>query len=131
MKYNEKIVKKAIEIYIKKRGNKSAVCRALNIERKTIDNWIEKYPEFAEKIKWADEELLDNIESCLDRNCFNGDQRAIEYKLNNKGKSRGYGKPNEINITGEVKNKIQLDALSEEELLVLSKLSITQVEDDA
>jgi len=52
---------------------------------------MREYPEIQEALELAEASRLDQAETMLDKNIKKGDQRAIEFFLKNKGKSRGYG----------------------------------------
>lgn len=72
-------------------GIKTEVCKRLQCSRKTVYNYINKYPEVAEAFEEEEDKVLDMAESSLFALIQNGDTAAIFYYLNNKGKKRGYG----------------------------------------
>lgn len=82
----------AIEVCKKSLGNISDICEKAEISRKTFYKWRKEDKKFAQAIDELEipESILDFAESALYKNVREGNQRAIEYLLNNKGKSRGY-----------------------------------------
>ncbi|MCS7029523.1 MAG: hypothetical protein RMJ44_12510 [Cytophagales bacterium] len=60
------------------------------ISRTTHYIWMQKYPEYAERVRTITERNLDLAESVLLKAVKNEDLTAVFFYLNNKGKSRGY-----------------------------------------
>lgn len=120
--------KRLIKTYKAKAGNVSATCLACGISRKTFYEWMKK-PKFFDAVEEIDEGFIDFAESSLKKNIKNGNQRAIEYYLDKKGKKRGYGQETNIKLSGEVKKEhtLNVEGLTEAELLLISKL---EIEDD-
>ena len=52
---------------------------------------MREFPEIENALVEAENQRLDQAEMSLDRNIKNGNEKAIEFFLKNKGKSRGYG----------------------------------------
>ena len=69
----------------------SKAARILSCDVKTLWNRRKEHPEIQEALEQAEAIRLDNAEMRLDKNIENGDQKAIEFFLKNRGGSRGYG----------------------------------------
>jgi len=65
--------------------------RILGCARKTISNRLKEFPAIGQALEETEAHRLDEAETSLDRNIKNGNQKAIEFFLKNKGASRGYG----------------------------------------
>ena len=65
------------------------------ITPQTHYRWLQDDAEYAEQVKEINEANLDLAESKLLQNIKAGNQQAIMYYLNNKGKSRGYNTESE------------------------------------
>ncbi|SNR99404.1 hypothetical protein SAMN04488503_2237 [Humidesulfovibrio mexicanus] len=89
-KYTIKQVKQAIN---GTGGIKVEICERLKCSRTTLDAYIAKHPEIAEYYKEECESVLDMAESRLFSNIDRGELGALMYYLNNKGKERGYNRP--------------------------------------
>lgn len=74
-------------------GIVSQICLTLDISRQTFYEWMRTDDDLRQAYVDADEAVNDFTESKLLENIRNGDQRAIEYRLNNrrphKWRSRG------------------------------------------
>lgn len=100
------------EKIIEKRGNLSAVARALKITRKTVYSKIQDHPELVESVIEGRETSLDDAEQGLDDLVKQGNVAAIIFKLKTQGKSRGYVERQEnIDITLDL-NKLNDEQLS-------------------
>ena len=75
----------------KTHGMLSKAARILGCDRKTISNRLKEFPSIGQALEESEAHRLDEAETSLDRNIKNGHQKAIEFFLKNKGKSRGYG----------------------------------------
>jgi len=80
--------------------NISRACEAVNIDRKTFYNWLEKYPKFAKQVKEIEDSLDDKIEGVLFRNAELGRQRAVEFWLTNHKKNK-YSNTIKNELTGK------------------------------
>lgn len=94
-----------VSTYEKKGCNVSATCVALGIERRTFYNWRQKYPALDEKLKEAEESIIDFTESKLVEKVNDGDITAIIFMLKTRGKRRGY--------VETVENKVQISPFEE------------------
>lgn len=86
-------------VYLSMNCNKSATARRLRMSRRMLYNRIENSPTLLEKIKDAEESLIDTSESILYKLIRMGDFRAVRFHLNAKAKDRGYGESLEIDVT--------------------------------
>lgn len=87
-----------VKVYEKKGCNVSATATALGVDRKTIYNWREKDKELDERLKDAEESLIDFSESKLLEQINEGNLTAIIFHLKTKGKNRGYVEKVEQNV---------------------------------
>lgn len=90
---------------IERRGNISAVARALGVSRQTIYRHIEKSAKLQKAVASAREERIDLAESQLDAAVERGEPWAITLMLRGIGRERGYGAEADVNLRtdGEVK----------------------------
>lgn len=77
-----------LKAYKSNMGNISQACRAINIDRKTYYNLIEKDPKFKQSIEDIEESFIDLAECALRKNIKKRMQRAIEFYLCNKKKGK-------------------------------------------
>jgi len=84
-----------IEALLRTGGMMSKTARILRCDVKTLWNRRKEHPEIQEALEQAEAIRLDNAETRLDQNIENGNQKAIEFFLKNKGASRGYGQNKE------------------------------------
>lgn len=100
-------------------GLVTQACKKVGIgSRNTIILWRKRDPAFDEACEEAateaSEMALDLAESALMRNIQAGDTKAIKFYLNCKGKSRGYGQRQEIDLNADL-------ALAEPPVIVFGK----------
>ena len=67
------------------------IAQKLKVDRKTIRNYLKKYPELNELLQEEKENILDFAESKLIKKIQEEDPWAIKFILLNQGQSRGYG----------------------------------------
>lgn len=93
-KRNDKGTKDDKELFLKllvrNAGNKSKACKAMNMSRQTVYNWMDDDPEFKKQVDEVEEILIDDAESALMKAIKDGNVTAIIFFLKTKGKSRGY-----------------------------------------
>ena len=105
-RYTQEQIKDAI---IKAGGFISIACKSLDCTRKTIYNYMDKYPELKEVVIDIREQYLDVAEAALIKNVKDGKSSDIKYFLNTQGKKRGYIEKSELDITsGEEPIKINI-----------------------
>jgi len=99
--YSDKDKQKFLELLSKNAGNVSRACSAMNINRRTFYNWIEKEEAFKFVVDEIQESLIDNAESELQKLIKDGNTAAILFFLKTKAKSRGYVERQEQDITSK------------------------------
>ena len=90
MTYSTKSTKKDLFLKAYKNNicNISRACEAVNIDRKTFYNWLDKYPKFKEQVEEVNESLTDMVECQLYKNVKSGNQKAAEFYLTNRKKNK-------------------------------------------
>ena len=83
----------------------SSIAKKLNISWATVKSYIKNY-NLQSYIDNEQESVLDLCESKLIENIEDNDNQAIFYYLNNRGKSRGYNRPQEIKQEIEIKRTV-------------------------
>lgn len=99
--YSDKDKQKFLELLSKNAGNVSRACSAMNINRRTFYNWMEKEESFKFVVDEIQESLIDNAESELQKLIKDGNTAAILFFLKTKAKSRGYVERQEQDITSK------------------------------
>lgn len=99
--YSDKDKQKFLELLSKNAGNVSRACSAMNINRRTFYNWMEKEEAFKFVVDEIQESLIDNAESELQKLIKDGNTAAILFFLKTKAKSRGYVERQEQDITSK------------------------------
>ena len=97
-------------------GMIAAVAHMLGVTRKTVYNWMKSDPELKAEMEDIREDSIDMVESQLFRNVQKGNQRAIEYYLNNMAKDRGYGIQNTREIIKPQNQENRYDKMSDAEI---------------
>jgi hypothetical protein len=87
-----KLQKEMIAALEKTGLNVALACTMVTTGRTVHYKWIENNPKYKAAIEEIHESLIDLAESKLIINVKKGDQKAIQYMLDSKGKARGYGK---------------------------------------
>jgi hypothetical protein len=95
-RYTEEQIKNALS---KAGGFISMACKSLGCTRKTIYNYIDKFPELKDIVTDIREQYLDIAEAALIKNVKDGKSGDIKYFLNTQGKKRGYVEKNQLDIT--------------------------------
>jgi hypothetical protein len=82
----------------------TAVARRLGVDRDTVMNYRARWPSVQAALKAEGERLLDLAEAKLFKRALEDEnERCLFYLLDNKGRSRGYGRQSvEVQHTGEV-----------------------------
>ena len=107
--------------YFNKSGDSMSKCirDSKIISRSGYNKWMKNDPEFKAKVdagKERDGFFLDMAEDKLLENLRKGNQRAIEYVLDRKGKIRGWNKEDEknINITHRAIAAVEVPGITED-----------------
>lgn len=92
-------------------GFVSHACRLLDCTRKTLYNYINKYPELKEIRKDIRESYLDIAESKLMQKVRDGATPELLFYLKTQGKARGYIEKSQLDLTSgdEQINKIEIE----------------------
>lgn len=112
MAYTDKDRGRFLEILTKQAGNVAGSCRAMNINRRTYYNWMEKHEDFKQIAEDITEGLIDDAESVLHKLITDGNVAAVIFYLKTRAKSRGYVERQETDITSKgdrIKININLD----------------------
>jgi hypothetical protein len=91
-----------LEVFEAKAGNISKACKAINIDRGTYYNWMEKDKKFASAVDDINESLIDWAEDALKKNIQNGKETSLIFFLKTKAKHRGYIEKQEFDYSGEL-----------------------------
>ena len=97
------------------KGIISYACEKCNISRQTYYNWLEAYPEFAEKADEINEATLDRVEGKLLEAIADDNIAAIIFYLKTKGKKRGYVEQVDNNIITNPFEKLMKELPDEED----------------
>lgn len=81
-------------------GIVTVIANKLGIARRTLFKYRQQWPDVEEAIITAAEEGLDFAESKLMAQVAKGDIRAIMFYLERKGRDRGWGAQQQINLQG-------------------------------
>ena len=95
-KYTVEQIKDAIT---KAGGFISIACKSLGCTRKTIYNYMDKYPELKEQVSDIREHYLDIAEASLIQKVKDGKTPELIFYLKTQGKKRGYTEKSEIDVT--------------------------------
>jgi hypothetical protein len=98
-------------------GNVAKACKQTDISRQSHYRWIKDDPEYTEAVQEQSEVGLDIAEAKLMERIESGDIRAIVFFLKTKGRKRGYGESQSVDIhTSYRPDKIELVTRSELDL---------------
>lgn len=76
-------------------------CKSIGISRRTYHTWVKDDEEFKAQAEEKGEELIDLGESTLAEKVKEGDITATIFLLKTKGKGRGYGEHQTIDLQNE------------------------------
>tara|TARA_R100000781_G_C3973427_1_gene90971 strand:+ start:99 stop:482 length:384 start_codon:yes stop_codon:yes gene_type:complete len=107
-KYTKEQLQQAIQ---NSGGFVSVASNNLNCTRKTIYNYLEKYPELKEMLQDIKEQYLDMAEAKLIEKIRSGATPELLFYLKTQGKSRGYVEKQQIDLSSndEQINKIEIE----------------------
>jgi len=100
-KFTVEQIKEAIT---KAGGFISIACKSLNCTRKTIYNYLDKYPELKEQVADIREHYLDIAEASLIQKVKDGNTPELIFYLKTQGKKRGYTEKSDLDITSDGKS---------------------------
>lgn len=109
-KFTRETIKQAIE---NSGGFVSVASRQLNCTRKTIYNYLDKYPELKEALQDIKEQYLDMAEAKLIEKIRAGATPELLFYLKTQGKSRGYIEKQQLDLSSndEQINKIEIEII--------------------
>ena len=84
-------------------GNISKACKAVDISRTTIYQWMKDDEEFSKAVNNIDEYIIDTVENHLFDQIKDGSTAATIFYLKTKGKHRGYVEKTEVDNNVTVK----------------------------
>ena len=106
--YKKYTVEQVIDALAECKGMISPAARYLGCGRRTIQRYMKEYPEIAEAIEDANEEVNDIAELKLLDAIKRGEAWAICFRLKTKAKHRGYIEKAELTGTNGAPVKIKL-----------------------
>jgi Bacterial regulatory protein, Fis family len=106
--YKKYTVEQVIDALAECKGMISPAARYLGCGRRTIQRYMKEYPEIAEAIEDANEEVNDIAELKLLDAIKRGEAWAICFRLKTKAKNRGYVEKAELAGTNGAPVKIKL-----------------------
>lgn len=95
-------------------GNQSIIAKRLEVTRGAITQFINKYPKMRDLVNIEGEKIIDAAENIIDSSITNKqDIDSAKWKLlhSKRGKSRGYGLKTEVEHSGEMDNKIEVEII--------------------
>lgn len=98
-----------LELYQKKALNIYNTCKAMNINRASYYDWINKNPAFKEAVEEAKEGFQDWVESQIVQCMQEKDRTMLIFYAKTKMKHRGYVERQEIQHSGLDKIKIEFE----------------------
>ena len=107
-KYTYEQVKDAIK---KAGGFISMACKSLGCTRKTIYNYLDKYPELKDVVNDIREHYLDIAEASLIQKVKDGNTTELLFYLKTQGKNRGYVEKQQLDLSsGDNQiNKVEIE----------------------
>lgn len=83
-------------------GNVFATAKKLNTSRRTIYNYLERYPELEKVRNEARDGFLDKAESILYRKVEEGETTPLIFYLKTQGRHRGWSQSRQVEIKGNL-----------------------------
>lgn len=93
-------------------GVLAVISRRLEVSRAAVTQYCQKNEWTKEVLEQENESINDLAESKLVENINKGDQRAIEFRLRCKAKTRGYIERQEIEHSGTMDNNINIQIVN-------------------
>ena len=95
-RYTKEQIKDAIT---KAGGFISIACKSLSCTRKTIYNYLDKYPELKDVVNDIREQYLDIAEASLIKKVKDGATAELIFYLKTQGRKRGYWEKQQMDMT--------------------------------
>lgn len=92
-------------------GVQAVIARKLNLDRSTITKFLNKHPDMRNLCVQEREKIIDVAENRLFKAADNGEKWAVDKILSTIGKDRGYVETQNIDHSGRVDNKVQLEVI--------------------
>jgi len=91
------------------RGIITTIARNLNVDRVTVYKFLKRNKKARELLEEEKEKVYDIAESVLYQKLAERDMHAVRLLLlnNKRGRERGYGESREINMTGDITQKLK------------------------
>lgn len=90
-------------------GIMSTIAKKLGVARRTVYNFVNKYPEFAKPLLQEEaERIKDLAENKVIVGINDGDLGTARWYLSTKAKDRGYGQKVEQELSGVVDNNVKI-----------------------
>lgn len=95
-------------------GNVTVAAEKSNISRDSHYRWLNENEKYCEAVDMVTERNIDFVEGKLMKGIQEGSERLITYYLDNKGKSRGYGKS--LTVSGDPANPVTVQQTTPEQV---------------
>jgi len=84
-------------------GVQAVVAKALGVTRQAVGLYLKKHPDMKDLLEEERDNILDVAEHNIDKKIVEGDIDASEWALVNRkrGKARGYGTKQELNVSDD------------------------------
>ena len=89
-------------------GSITTIAKKCQVERITVYRLIEKYPQLKQELIDEVNRITDLVESNLKVLALKKNFKAMKFYLETKGKDRGYGRSQQIDMKSENKTEIDL-----------------------
>jgi hypothetical protein len=119
-KVSEERVRAAI---LKHRGCAFVVCKALGISEPTFYEYLRRWPELNEVLRFARELELDKAESALFRAVDNGEAWSVCFLLKTRGRERGYSEKLDLTVGTEQVKVVETVVRSRQEAREILRLN--------
>lgn len=93
------------------KGMKTLAARSLGCSPHTLQRYVDLYPEVAEALETAHENMLDTIELKAYDRCMKDDTTMIIFMLKTQGKARGYVEKTQTEVSGVNGGAIEIKAI--------------------
>lgn len=80
-------------------GVRATIAHRLQVTRQTVMNYEKRWAKVREAMAEEENTILDIAERQLYMRVVNGQEWAVKYMLNNRGRARGWGQQNDIEVT--------------------------------
>ncbi len=83
-------------------GVQTVIARSIGVTRQAITEYLKKHPEMRKFVEQEGEKIIDVAEHNINKKIVDGDVETSQWALTNRkrGKMRGYGHKQEMEVTG-------------------------------